>query len=79
MTGQVAHWWNGAWGHLAKRHVWVYQLTDGRLLVCWYGGDWSDRLGFRIEATTDAADVVVAALLADRPQRGARWRDVSGL
>jgi hypothetical protein len=41
----LAHWWNGAWGGMVRKDVWVELLDDGRYDVHWHGGDWRDRDG----------------------------------
>jgi hypothetical protein len=39
---QIGHWWNGHWGRLARRDVWLDQRPDGVFEIRWSGGDWGE-------------------------------------
>jgi len=69
----VGHWWNGSWGRLTRRDVWL--KTDGNR---WYvqarQGDGDRPVWSRPYLTEEAARQQLAAMLA----RGAKqWRDIT--
>jgi hypothetical protein len=68
----VAHWWNGQWGTLNRRDVWLERLDDGRFRVRWRGPDWHDRDG---QYTTRSAKVAVAAARA-LVDDGGTWKQL---
>jgi hypothetical protein len=57
------HWWNGSWGTMTRRDVWLEELDDGRLLIRWHGGDWRDRDGRYVTGRPRVAIAVLRALL----------------
>ena len=70
----VGHWWNGTWGRLARRDVWL--KTDGnRWWVEARQGD-GDRQPWRgrPHLTEEAARQELAAMLA---RAGKKWRDLT--
>lgn len=68
----VTHWWNGTWGTMTRRDVWLEQLDDGRFQVRWRGGDWRDRDGRYITRSPKVAVAAVRALLST----GTGWREL---
>lgn len=69
------HWWNGSWGSWTRRDVWLEELTDGRWLVRWRGGDWRDRDGRYVTSSPKTAVAVLRALLGEDLSG---WREISG-
>jgi hypothetical protein len=59
------HWWNGSWGRLTRRDVWLEELPDGRFLVRWRGGDWWQRDGRYVTRSPRVAVAVLSALLGE--------------
>ncbi len=70
MVRTLAHWWNGRWGGMTRRDVWVDLLDDGRYQVRWRGGAWRDRDGLWCGPNKHAAWATVRKLLAD----GGEWK-----
>jgi hypothetical protein len=69
----LVHWWNGSWGRLTRRDVWLEQLDDGRLRVRWRGGAWRDRDGRYVTRSPKVATAVCRALLGDDLSQ---WREL---
>ncbi len=61
----IEHWWNGRWGTLNRRDVWLEQLDDGRFRVRWRSWDWRDRDGQYITRSAKVAVAAVRALVDD--------------
>lgn len=67
------HWWNGSWGRLTRRDVWLEELPDGRFLVRWRGGDWWQRDG---RYTTRSPKVAVAVLRQLLGEDRSGWQQI---
>jgi hypothetical protein len=70
----AGRWWNGAWGRLARRDVWL--LRETRWLVVARQGD-SDTgkvMDWEFEKEGDARSMVHRLLDADGP---GRWREMN--
>lgn len=78
---RIAHWWNGSWGSLARKDVWLDRLDDGRFEIRWSGGDWGESSPAKREGCCwrrNPAGVIAAlnSLLGD--DLGA-WRDLEAI
>lgn len=40
LVRRLGYWWNGSWGSMSSRKVWLHQLPDSRFELTWLGGDW---------------------------------------
>jgi hypothetical protein len=70
----LGRWWNGAWGRLVRRDVWLVRETRWRVLA--RQGD--SETGKFIEwdfATEEDARAMVERLL--QPEGPGRWREMS--
>jgi len=68
MIEVLEHWWNGSWGTMTRRDVWLEADDAGPLLrVRWRGGDWRDRDGIFDTTEPRVAVVVLVELLGERP------------
>lgn len=68
----IGHWWNGQWGTLGRRDVWLEQLDDGRFRVRWRGRDWRDRDGQYVTRSAKVAVAAVRSLVDD----GGTWKQL---
>jgi hypothetical protein len=69
----VYHWWNGSWGSMTRRDVWLETLDHGRFLIRWHGGAWRDRDGRYTTSSPAAAEAAIRALLvADQS-----WKEIA--
>lgn len=69
----ICHWWNRSWGTMTRRDVWLERLPDGRFLIRWHGGAWTDRDGRYTARRPEVAIAVLRALLVpDQP-----WKEIS--
>lgn len=66
---RLASFWNGSWGSMTSRRVWVDVREDGRYDVRWRGGDWRDRDGW---LTTDEDGMLDA--LAQLLDSNSEWK-----
>ena len=66
--------WNGLWGNLTRRWVWLELLDDGRYQVRWRGGDFTDRDGSLRTSDSVAAVNALEQLLTTEVI--GEWREV---
>lgn len=78
---RIAHWWNGSWGSLVRKDVWLDRLDDGRFEIRWSGGDWGEsrrvgRVGRCWRREPAAVTEALRSLLGD--DLGA-WKDLEAI
>jgi hypothetical protein len=69
----LAHWWNGQWGRMARRDVWVELLDEG-YQVRIRGGDWRDEDG---KSWTAPDRLVAWRWVQELLKDGSSWTRVS--
>lgn len=69
---RLGHWWNGSWGRLARRDVFLYR-DGGRWIVQAREGGADGRSAWREHSSESAARDHVARLLSP----GDGWRELS--
>ncbi len=77
----LAHWWNGHWGYLVRRDVWLDRRPDGVFEIRWSGGDWGERSPAHREgkcwrSTPQGALAALRSLLGDDLSA---WKDLEAL
>jgi hypothetical protein len=77
MERVIKQLWNGKWGRLASKKIWLRQLADETYEVTWRGGDYTDRDGRLTAVRREVAEAAVRALREDAPD--ATWRDLTSL
>ena len=68
---RLGWWWNGCWGTMSRREVWLEREPDGRLIVRWHGGHWRERDGCYWTYSPTRAVAALRALLDDQT----RWHE----
>jgi len=63
----VEHWWNGSWGTMTRRDVWLEAGDHQVFRVRWRGGDWRERDGVFHTTEARVAVNVLSELLGDVP------------
>jgi hypothetical protein len=69
----VGHWWNGRWGRLARRDVWLHR-DDDSWIVAARQGDGESNVWHSKPSSEAQARTLVADLLA---RGGEHWTDLT--
>jgi hypothetical protein len=67
------HWWNGSWGTMTRRDVWLETSEHEVIRVRWRGGDWRDRDGVFHTTNPTVAINVLVELMGESPADNG-WR-----
>ncbi|WP_050778249.1 hypothetical protein [Micromonospora sp. ATCC 39149] len=74
MDEVVRRWWNGVWGRLARRDVWLVRHTRWKVVARSGDGETGKVLRWEFDSQTDAQDMVDRLLRADSP---GSWQELS--
>ena len=72
MDQVVRRWWNGLWGRLARRDVWLVRQTQWKVIARTGDSETGNTLRWEFDSQAEAQDMVDRLLLAPSP---GSWRE----